>query len=467
MKRDDSKKKYKKKFRLTLLDKVNICLESLGDHVMHVFIDAGNQVNFERFKRAVRLSLDAEPILACRFVYKTWKPYWERWDTQTLDSFRLCSIEPQLDLEQQKHDFLLLEMDKSNKPFVQAKIIRGETDMICININCVAMDGGGLFIYLFRLFKIYNRLAFEPDYVPLPAGMDLRSVRNFSKTLSIIDKIKILFIGLRNQSINQKTANNWKFPASEGKSMQKTFYIKNFSTSTYTALNFYRRKLNATVNDVMLAAYFQSLYKIIQPENNGPFCVLNTYDLRKYLPIDSEPRAANYSSFINSNLYLQADTPFDEIVKRVKASISEQKKNYPGLGEAPPLWFLFSFLPFYLAKNIFEKLLRTRGGTVPVFTNVGVLNPEWFEIDGTTVRNIVPIQPLEYPPKFIVSLSTVGEKMAACIGYSETHFKRSDVERLFTLMEQAIPRIVSEKIPREKQGSLKNPGLKREGSYDR
>lgn len=456
MKRDDCINVKRKKYRLTLLDKVNICLESLGDHVMHVFIEADNRVNPDRFKRAIRLSLDAEPILACRYVYNSWKPYWEEWDPKALDAYVLCTLEPEIDLEQQKLDFLLQKMDSTSEPFVQAKIIRGETDTIAININCISMDGSGLFIYLVRLFDIYNTLALDPDFHPKPSDMALRSARQFSAQFSTLDKIKIFFTGLKNQIINQRTAHNWSFPSSKQGSMQKTFLIKNFDVSTFAAINTYRNRLKATVNDVMLAAYYQSLYKIIQPEKSGPYCVLNTYDLRNHLPTNSVPRAANYSSFINTNIDMQEDTPFNEIVQQVQSSIGEQKENYPGLGEAPALWFLFRFLPFSLAQYVFKLILRARGGTVPVFTNVGMIKTKWFTIDGKAVRNITPIPPLEYPPKLTVSLSTTDDKIALCVGYSTAHFRESDVERLFTLMEAAIPRL-PEKIAspeRERRGDV-------------
>ena len=67
-----------KKIRLTLLDKVNIVLERFGDHVMHLVFAPSQRVDEQRFKRALRLSLDAEPILGCRLVEGVFSASWIR-----------------------------------------------------------------------------------------------------------------------------------------------------------------------------------------------------------------------------------------------------------------------------------------------------------------------------------------------------------------------------------------------------
>ena len=49
---------------LTLLDKVNVCLQDFGDHVMHLLVDVHGKVDIERLQQAIQLSLEQHPIMS-------------------------------------------------------------------------------------------------------------------------------------------------------------------------------------------------------------------------------------------------------------------------------------------------------------------------------------------------------------------------------------------------------------------
>ena len=49
---------------LTLLDKVNVCLEDFGDHVMHLVFDVQGKVDIKRLQQAIQLSLTQHPIMS-------------------------------------------------------------------------------------------------------------------------------------------------------------------------------------------------------------------------------------------------------------------------------------------------------------------------------------------------------------------------------------------------------------------
>ncbi|MFZ5603624.1 MAG: hypothetical protein ACOY7J_14320, partial [Pseudomonadota bacterium] len=200
-----------KKYRLTLLDYVNVCLQSFGDHVMHIVFCPQKPLDLPRFRRALRLSVDAEPILGCRLLYSSWKPLWQRWDSAVLDRFDWCYEQPAADVDQQIQAFLLQKMDCCTEPMVRARLIRGASDTVCLNVNCVPIDGRGLLIYLERLFNIYNELATNPDYRPVATDMERRSTRHLLPRFRWHDLFKLLFFALRNQWIDRATAHNWRF----------------------------------------------------------------------------------------------------------------------------------------------------------------------------------------------------------------------------------------------------------------
>ena len=208
------------------------------------------------------------------------------------------------------------------------------------------------------------------------------------------------------------------------------------------ALNQFRQTHKLSFNDVLLGSYYLALHELIKPQKRGPFCILNTYDLRRYEkdhPTGIAPdRVANYSSFINTNIFPQADTNLLQAAMAVQRAISQRKSHYPGITEGPFIWPLLTFLPFSIGSRIVKFLLKHRGEKIPVFTNVGIIPVERMLMNGKPIHNVRPFAPLEYPPKLTVTLATSGQVISLSMGYSEHHFATITIQQLFKRMEQLI-----------------------------
>ncbi len=60
------------------LDRMLHLARHLHDGQSRYLITFSARLDTERIARAFELSLDAEPVLGCRFVDHPWRPYWER-----------------------------------------------------------------------------------------------------------------------------------------------------------------------------------------------------------------------------------------------------------------------------------------------------------------------------------------------------------------------------------------------------
>ena len=429
----------KKKVRLTLLDNVNVCLEAFGDHVMHLVFGSDSRVDVARLGRAIRLSLDLDPILGCRLVEQGWKPYWSRWSEADLDRFQYCDLVVAADTDRQIQMFLLQPINCRTEPMVQARVIRGDKDVVVLNVSCVPIDGRGLLIYLERLLGIYNRLQSEPDFRPEIGSYSQRSTADLVKCFRWYDVFKLLYYGLINQWVDHGTAGNWRFPVRTTTSqLDKTFSAYQFKRHTLVRIKAYRKQAGCTFNDILLAAFYDSLQKIIAPKTGTTCCVLNTYDLRRYEDGKGPERVANYSSFVNSNVKLEQNLPFSSLIDRVRKAMASRKAHFPGITEGPFIWPLFKLLPFPWARTLVSSLMQRRGEHIPVLTNVGIINMENLELDGRRIPWLLPYAPLEYPPKLTVTLATVGDVVTLTLGYSRNHFDPADIESLFRGMEAVI-----------------------------
>lgn len=429
-------------YRLTLMDKVNVLLEDFGDHYMHWVFDIDTEVDTERLERAVRLSLIAHPLMAQKLVYKFWYPKWQAWPAEKLDQFdyvELNAVTDAEDRERQLQAYLSLEMDFYQRPMVHIKVLRGEgKDTVCTKVSCIPIDGRGFNLYMDTIMSIYNRLKEQPDYVPEAGTMNDRSTKALVKRFGILDLFGILISGIRNQLTDTFTARNWQLPVRESDQMDRHFYCRHFSADSMDMLHTYRKKHDLSFNDMVLGAYYLSLYEVIKPKHPKTFCVLNTFDLRRYEGMDGPHRVANYSSFINTNVKLNDNTSFLEAAKAVRQSINERKGRYPGITEGPYIWPIMTFLPFSWARKVVAMLLKHRGECIPVMTNVGVVDLALLTMDGHMMSNIRPFPPLEYPPKLAVSIITSGGILNVSAGYSRNHLPTALVQQLFGRMEEII-----------------------------
>ncbi|RLT96883.1 hypothetical protein [Ketobacter sp.] len=438
---------------LTLLDKVNVCLQDFGDHVMHLIFDVQGPLHLERLQQALRLSLEQHPIMAMRLDCSGLQPKWIPHTPATLAHYEFCEHHllnggsGNHSLQHAIDEFMLQQFDYQRVPMVKVRVIQhvtqssqthDATHTICIKVSCVPIDGRGFLIYVEDVLALYEKLGLNPSFRPQPGTLNLRSTKALVPYFRPRDLLPLLFHGLKHQLQDSRTAHNWEVPCAPGNAIHKRYLCHQCSPRTLQALTRFRRQHGLSFNDVLLGAYYLALHEQIQPEHQGPFCVLNTYDLRRYETDKAPHRVANYSSFINTNVTLSAGSTLLQVARAVQDAIHQRKQHYPGITEGPFIWPLLTFLPFGLGSRIVKFLLKHRGEKIPVFTNVGVIPVERMRFNGMPIRNVRPFAPLEYPPKLTVTLATAGEVISLSVGYSDRHFATDNMRRLFTRMEQLI-----------------------------
>ena len=135
-------------------DQSSYCDDTLGDNVGRCVVTFNGTVDAERMAHAVRLTLDAEPVLGCRLVIHPWRPYWE--SRSDLDTLCHCLLVEAEDTEVALQRFMAdAPAPCSDRP-LHVALFRGRTDTLCIRISHAAADAGGLLEYLALLSSTYR-----------------------------------------------------------------------------------------------------------------------------------------------------------------------------------------------------------------------------------------------------------------------------------------------------------------------
>src|SRR6516164_6478147 len=113
-------------------------LPLFGDGSLKYLLSLEGRIDENRLRKAVRLSLDAEPILGCRMVERGGRPVWELRDD--LDDMPLCEVFVGLDGGLYPAQFLESPIEVIRDPLVQVIVVRRACDTVCVKMAHAVAD---------------------------------------------------------------------------------------------------------------------------------------------------------------------------------------------------------------------------------------------------------------------------------------------------------------------------------------
>lgn len=383
--------------------------------------------------RAVRLTLDAEPIMGCRFVERL-RPYWRR--RQDLDHLELvsvtqCAAEPEA--SGALMEFLTTPGDPRHEPLVTVKVIRAESDTVAVKVDHIAADTGGARDYLYLLCRTYNRLLDDPGYEPAPNVAGDRSLAQVLGRFTLAEKARSLRYGRPPKAA-------WGFPWKGQGRGDRSFAVRRLTVESFRALKAYGQERGATINDCILAAYYRAFFEISGAPGGTGCAILVPIDLRRYLTDERAGAICNLSGQLYPVLSMGRGESFGGTLERVRGAMGVFKSDMPGIGAAIGVATIVS--PgvrvagrFY--RSMIASALRS-GRCNPYLSNMGRLSPERLDFTGACVRDAYLVSPLMSPPGFLLGASSYSGRLTLTIGYAGATENSAVVERLLDLLESDL-----------------------------
>lgn len=387
-------------------------------------------IDFAILEKAVRLSLDVEPILGCEFVINQMKPVWRR--HRELDQRKWCTLLETEDIEETLQNILC-------KPFIslnyqlEVYILRSKCkDTLCIKLNHFCSDGGGAKRYIYLLKQLYLQVLEKSDVWPQIDYYDNRTNEIFrnlnveNPALCIDPKIVTL----------QPT---WAFPHENKKIDQFNYSILHLSKDETDQLSLASANNKVTWNDIILTAYYRALFSIIQPDFNQLMEICVTMDLRKYLINPEQKAICNLSGVLNHRIIRKQESG-EVTLSRVADAMREIKENNPGLHSAASIEML-SKMDFEIVadgiQNAWEESVRAGKSTVNL-SNFGIISAETLCFGETAVLDAFIVTPVFRAPSFMLGASTYKNKITFTVGFCEPEVKKRDVESFLLCFKQEL-----------------------------
>jgi len=387
-----------------------------------------------RLARAIRLSVDIEPILGCRFIEKKNHPHWQR--LVDLDAIQWCSLEETRDKETALRSFLGKPFDLEHDPQVLVKLIRSdENDSMCIKLNHACCDGGGLKEYLELLAGIYTRLGDDKGFEAKPNVLGKRDLSRLLTALGIV--------GPRTawdpQLTDQKPA--WAFPWQPGQPVGPQFSVRRLFSQHVHALTAYAKKRGVTVNDLILTAFIRALFEMVKPLPDEPMEVLLTVDLRRYLPGGRAEALCNLSGLTSVGIARIPSESFEATLSRVlPLKLKGLRKSRPGVFGAIGLELLggLSFRKILHILQGSRQQAIDSGKCSPTLSDLGIISRSPLQFGEIVVGDAYGFSPAFHAPAFMLLTGAYNQILTFTVSYYEPTTRREDVEQLLSLVSSDL-----------------------------
>lgn len=408
-------------------DLFNVSFERIYDPTMHLLFAFDGQIDEERLKDATLRLVAANPYLGCRFAERDGVPCWEEIPEEEWDR-AFVVLPPGTEMPP-------APLDVRRGPQVRVSLLRKDGgDRVVVTCHHGFCDARGLRDLARDLFATYR------GTTPAPVGWYDRGADQVLARFSPEEKE-------RAREAEEPFVDRWRFPVErEGRGTPRVAY-RTLPPDSLRRAKAFGKKHGATVNDVMIAAFFLAVLKSRDDpaDRNAPRAILTSADLRRHLDRPVPPM--NLSIAYDITLTAGEGAGLEEVIGQVTAETRRRKEN--GLGLGCILFYNEIYAGGMAAVDEFFAGMKRRyegtGLKNPVFSNIGVLDEgvvlplEGKDGRPLDLRGACILPCVCWPYGFLMSLSTFRESMTIVSAYEEGPYSREKVEDFLDYVVECLP----------------------------
>ncbi|WP_292427181.1 hypothetical protein [Methanoregula sp.] len=415
------------------MDQFNYALQALGDQSMHMVIAFEGMLDERRLQEAASTVLSEIPVLGSRFV-DCGAPYWELLPETDRDT--LVCIHPSVDPHQDLPKVLAIPVDSAAGPQICIHLIRTKSsDTLCITVHHAVMDAHGLLACTRLLAECYR----NPDYKTLPPTETID--RSLATVLAQFPETVLLC----DRPAPEDPPAGWAFPVGPGDCCTRDFAIRTLPASRLDAIKHAGKQQGATVNDVLLAAYFVALCTTIGPSPGCPVPVMVSIDLRRYLngSRSVSPNNTICNQSVAFAVMMKPDMrSHDGMIACVRDAMQAYKAHNPGIASAIDME-TFGYTGFTRICERVQMMKATYAAchaNPPFLGNIGIIPEEIVAFSqDIPVTNAFVAGIVIDPPGVALGVTTFKDRLTLSIGYGTPAIPHTAMERFMDTLVSYLP----------------------------
>lgn len=418
-------------------DQLQFLLRSGSDQQMRMVIEFSARIDDTTMKNAARLSILAEPIFSYKYEVTGAKAVWIKHTTINEDDLFSTVYTNDLDFDLAK--FLIKKITPNSNPIVQLLLLRSSSqDILCINMNHTPSDGIGLKEYAYLLADIYNKLQYDPNYLPRPNIKGNRSMGQVLDQFTLGQRLGFLWGGIK--AFNQHELS--KRICNENNTKNKPYIISlNLDPDTLQSLKYFAKKRHVTLNDVFLTCYARAINSISTIEANEPRLILIPVDLRRYLSSQKAGAICSLTSLIICKIESNPSDSFFETLHSIHIYMDRQKANHSGLSLLTPILRLSKFLSTSWLRTIIANHIKH--SVYPIMTNVGIIDATRLIFNKTRVINAKILGSIIHTDCLCLTISTFDDRITTSVSFLGNEKRNNSIHRLLNEFVNQFSRLNS------------------------
>lgn len=420
--------------RLTaeLWDKMHYLFRDFNDRMVHVELNYDFIPDIEALKTVIICAFEKAPVLHSKFVDTKLSTHWE---VKPYDIDDVFSVSYPENVEDAVEEFLTQYIAPTAD--IQMKIalfIKDGKSTLCMVENHMCMDGGDLKYFLQAFCENYSK--YVTDGI---SPVDFRTgSRSYDDVYSGFSKTEAGVAQRLFKNINAK--DNHKFPLTPNNIRDKSFIArKKFSEETFAKLKAKGKELGATINELLLASYFYSVYELARYPKTDKVMISNAIDLRRHMDNVEDKGFTNHTSWMQCAIPERGRDIFETIQYVVRSSNKFKKDKFMGLYGLPLLNFGYNILPHAASEEIIKI-----GYSNPLMamSNIGVLKGEHFALAGHEPTDAFMSGAVKYKPFVLLTATTYKNVITLSMCVRGNEEDKEIVNDFFSLMEKNINTII-------------------------
>ena len=424
----------KRKLNAELWDKMHYLFRDFNDRMVHVELNYDFVLDVDALKTVIICAFERVPVLHSKFVDKKISTHWE---VMPYDIDDVLTVSEPENLQEAVEDFLTQYIPpESHIQMKFALFIKEGKSTLCMIENHMCMDGGDLKYFLKSFCENYTNYV-ENGISPIEYRTGSRAYTDvytgFSKMESGV--AQRLF-----KNINAR--DNHKFPLTNDSIRDASFIArKKFSEDVLAKLKTKGKELGATINELLLTAYFYSVYELADFPASDQLMISSAIDLRRHMDNVDDKGFTNHTAWMQCAIPQRGRDIFETVQYVVRSSNRFKKDKFMGLYGLPLLNFGYTILPHAASEEIIKI-----GYSNPymAMSNIGVLNGQQMAMSGHEPVDAFMSGAVKYKPFVLLTATTYKNIITLSMCVRGNDKDKEIVNKFFDLMEKNINTLIGE-----------------------
>ncbi len=425
-----------RKLNAELWDKMHYLFRDYNDRMVHVELHYDFRIDIEALKTVLICFFEKAPVLHSSFTDNRIAPYWTVKDYHISDVLTVKEVS-EAALADEINAFLVQYIPPEASIQMKAAVFfHGESSVLCLVENHMCMDGGDLKYFMNALCENYNAYV-TAGKSPVALRTGTRSYEAVYEDFSATERriAKSLY-----KNINRRDGH--AFPLTPDTLRDSSFIARRkLSAETFDRLRAAGKQRGATVNDMLLTAYFDALYKIANFSQEDEVSISCAVDLRRHIKDNSDQGVTNQTAWMQCSIPKLGGSIF-ETLEFVKASSAAFKRDpFMGLHGLPLLSLGYKILPLAASEEIIKV-----GYANPLIamSNIGVLDAQKLALEGHEPTDGFMSGAVKYKPYVLLSATSLRKELTLSMCVRGNEADRAVVERFFDIYERSVGLLIGE-----------------------